>query len=243
MRLHDQARMRTMRTVIALGAMVASASALVACGGTSAGHSQTRTQAALPTASPSNADVGQARIQVASTSAGAGGGSARAAAKSSGTGRTGAARTHSDTQHRSPGSQTTQKAHQPSGSKNDDNPSNSGPKGLNPCTLVSRSQAQAIIGTTVLGTVEAPLGPTCIYTLGAGRSDLTMAIELQSLRAIKHQMRHRSEVLVAGRRAYCGKLGAQMLFVPLGHHQVLNVTAPCAVAQRFATAALSHLAA
>jgi hypothetical protein len=48
---------------------------------------------------------------------------------------------------------------------------------------------------------------------------------------------------VGARKAYCGSLGSQMLYVPLTGGRVLHVTASCAVAQRFAALALSHLAA
>ena len=42
---------------------------------------------------------------------------------------------------------------------------------------------------------------------------------------------------------FCGQLGTQMLFMPLPSGEVLNITAPCSVAQRFASVALSRLAA
>ena len=60
---------------------------------------------------------------------------------------------------------------------------------------------------------------------------------------VAHQLGKRQRVVVNGRTAYCAKLGSQMLFVPLPAHQILHVVAPCGIAQRFATVALSHLAA
>jgi hypothetical protein len=50
-------------------------------------------------------------------------------------------------------------------------------------------------------------------------------------------------ILVGGHHAYCGKLGGQTLIVPLRSGQLLNVTAPCVIAERFAQAALKRLAA
>jgi hypothetical protein len=54
-------------------------------------------------------------------------------------------------------------------------------------------------------------------------------------------MKQRKAVDVSGHQAYCGKLGTQMLFVPLAGGKVLNVTAPCGVAQRLAALALPRL--
>lgn len=64
-----------------------------------------------------------------------------------------------------------------------------------------------------------------------------------SFSRLSRQLSSRKAIVVAGRHAYCGRLGTQMLLVPLGKGELLNVTAPCAVAQRFAAYALSHLAA
>jgi hypothetical protein len=72
---------------------------------------------------------------------------------------------------------------------------------------------------------------------------VTLAIESMSFSQATHQMHKRSPVSINGRVGYCGRLGAQMLFLPLSQGRVLNVTAPCAQARRFATVALTHLAA
>jgi hypothetical protein len=114
---------------------------------------------------------------------------------------------------------------------------------LNPCTLVSVSEAEAITGGPIAGRIEAPLGPTCIYRRAGSKTNITLAVEATSFASVTHGMTKPTKVLVKGRSAYCGKLGAQMLFVPLPDGTVLNVTAPCAVAQRFAATALSRLVA
>jgi hypothetical protein len=137
---------------------------------------------------------------------------------------------------------TAQKARPQPGTTNDGH-GNAGPKLLHPCSLVSISQADAITGGAVIGRVEATLGPTCIYRLGSGQSDVTLAIESMSFSQVARQMKKRSSVVVGGRRGYCGTLGTQMLFLPLPRGRILNVTAPCAQAQRFAAAALIHSAA
>jgi hypothetical protein len=108
---------------------------------------------------------------------------------------------------------------------------------------VSLSEAQAITGGAITGRIDAPLGPTCIYKVGGSKGDITLAVESMSYATVTQQMTHKNSLLVQGRHAYCGRLGAQMLFVPLTGGRVLNVTAPCAIAQRFARTALSRLAA
>jgi hypothetical protein len=113
----------------------------------------------------------------------------------------------------------------------------------NPCTLVSRPEAQALTGGAIVGRTEAPLGPTCIYKLRGGQTPMiTLAVESLGLRDVVHKLARVRRVTVDGRRGFCGRLGTQMLFVELAGGQVLNVTAPCPLAQRFAASALGHIA-
>ena len=203
-----------------LVALLASALMVSGCG-SSASPNKPSVQTAHPTAAPSNPDIGQAQAQVTEGTAPAAPSTPKASAS-----------------HPS----KVQKARVQPGTINDSH-GITGPKPLNPCTLVSLSQANAITGGAVLGRVEAPLGPTCIYHLGSAKSDVTIALESMSFSQVAHQMRGRNSVLVGGRRGYCGTLGPQMLFLPLPRGRILNVTAPCAQAQRFAAAALIHIAA
>lgn len=131
----------------------------------------------------------------------------------------------------------------PTGGTSDNDASTTGPPSLNPCTLVSIGQAKAITGGTVSGSFEAPLGPTCVYKAGRPRTDITIDIESVSLAQAASHMTKRKQLTVSGHRAYCGTLGSQMLFVPLPGGKLLHVTAPCGVAQQFATLALGRLAA
>jgi Protein of unknown function (DUF3558) len=131
-------------------------------------------------------------------------------------------------------------------STNDDNPgqadvaSSSGKGGsVRPCKLVTRSQAQAILGRSLDAPQEAPLGPTCIYQ--SSGSTITLTVESIDFAAIKAHLRGRKQTEVAGHRAYCGSYGQQMTYVPLTDGRVLNVTAPCSLGLRFAAAALAHL--
>lgn len=114
---------------------------------------------------------------------------------------------------------------------------------FNPCSLVSASEAQAITGVALTGRVEAPLGPTCVYKLGGSKGDITLAVEALSLSQVAHQMVKPQTLIVGHRHAYCGRLGTQMLFAPVGRGKLLNVTAPCAIARRFAALALTRLTA
>jgi hypothetical protein len=135
-----------------------------------------------------------------------------------------------------------QRARQTPDASNDDT-STTGAKPLNPCMLVSMAEAQAITGGAVAARSEAPLGPTCVYTMSRARPAITLAIESQSFSALSRQLSGRKRVTVKAHRAYCGRLGNEVLFVPLAGGRVLNVTASCAIAQRFAVQALSRLSA
>jgi hypothetical protein len=111
---------------------------------------------------------------------------------------------------------------------------------LNPCTLVTGAQAQAIVGASVLSKKEAPLGPTCIFEF-KGRPVITIAIESLPFAKTVGEMHKRTRVVIGGFHADCGTQGTQMLFVSLGRARVLNVSAPCPLAKAFAIKALSHL--
>ena len=133
------------------------------------------------------------------------------------------------------------------GEINDDNPgradSGSGTTNgrLNPCTLVSKAQAQAIIGRAIAAPVEAPLGPTCIYRTQDAKSMVTLTVESLDFSKVKPQMRNRTQLAIGGHTAYCGNYGQQVTYVPLAGGRVLNVTASCTVGARFAAKALNRI--
>jgi hypothetical protein len=110
----------------------------------------------------------------------------------------------------------------------------------NPCTLVSRSQAQAVTGRAITVT-EAPLGPTCIYHERGTSASITLAVERAQFSSVKKYLKHVSTYTIRGRTAYCGVYGSTALYVPLGTNRLLNVTAPCSVAVKFASIALVKL--
>jgi hypothetical protein len=221
-------------TIAALGL---SALPLVGCGGSSgssataaAATTTTHTQAARPTPRGSNADVGIAPAQQASQ-------------KETGSSRH---KSHALGRPQAPAGSVgaagkVQKARTNKTTEIDENPGP--PKAANPCRLVSRSEAQSIVGHSIAASIEAPLGPTCIYQLSGSKTQITLQVERLSYGQATHQLSKRSLVSVGDRKALCGSLGTQMLFVPLADGQVLHVTAPCAVAQRFAALALKRLTA
>ena len=110
-----------------------------------------------------------------------------------------------------------------------------------PCKLVSRAEAQAILGRPIDNPVEARLGPTCIYRPVGAKSFITLTIESIDLAKALARVRNRTRVDVGGRTAYCGNYGQSMTFVQLTRGRVLTVTAPCAVGVRFAAKALPRL--
>lgn len=125
----------------------------------------------------------------------------------------------------------------------DDEVSATGAKTLDPCSLVSRAQAQAILGKPVGQPVDAPQGPTCVYTPRGAKTIVTLAViatDFSTLRPQAH-LRDRMSVTVSGRAAYCGVAGAPTMIVPLAPGRFLTVTAPCPIAASFAAKALSHI--
>jgi hypothetical protein len=114
---------------------------------------------------------------------------------------------------------------------------------LNPCSLVTLPQAQTFAGTAISSRFEAPQGPTCIYRPARARDEITLAVESVASRQVTDHLSQRQKLTVAGRTAYCGKLGRQLLVVPLAGGQLLSISAPCGVARQFAEAALGRLGA
>jgi hypothetical protein len=135
------------------------------------------------------------------------------------------------------------KAHTPAGAV-DDEVNASGAKTLNPCTLVTRAEAQAILGKPVGEPVSAPQGPTCIYKPQGTTRVVTLAVESLHFSTIKpqSQLRDRMSVTVGGHTAYCGVAGTPTMILLLPAGRFLDVTAPCPLAAAFAAKALAHLA-
>lgn len=125
----------------------------------------------------------------------------------------------------------------------DDDFNATGAKTVNPCKLVDRSQAQAVLGRQVAPLIDAPQGPTCIYRPHGTRSSITLAVEPANFSEVKpqSQLRGRISLTIRKHRAYCGTIGGRTLILPLSGGRSLVVTAPCPQAARFAATALGHL--
>jgi hypothetical protein len=139
------------------------------------------------------------------------------------------------------------------GEVNDDNPGNADAPGAghtdvrrapgpsDPCTLVSRAEAQTIVGAPIDKPLEAPLGPTCIYRPASAKNLITLTVESMDVAKITAHIRNRRHLDVSGHAAYCGNYGQPTTFVQLASGRVLTVTAPCAIGVRFAAKALPRL--
>lgn len=112
---------------------------------------------------------------------------------------------------------------------------------VNPCTLVNLHEAKSITGGAVVSTLEAPLGPTCVYQLKHRRSSITLTVETSSYSFLTRSIKKGQRLHISGREALCGQLGSPTLYAQLPGGRVLHVTAPCPIAQQFAAQALRRL--
>lgn len=115
------------------------------------------------------------------------------------------------------------------------------PSAARPCSLVSKTHAQTIIGSAIIEPLEAPQGPTCIYQTKSGKPYITLAVEKTSYARLRDQISKRRKIAVADHRGVCGTFGRPVLYMPLGNGRVLSVTGPCDLATRFAARAIAHL--
>jgi hypothetical protein len=126
-----------------------------------------------------------------------------------------------------------------SGPANDEHPATR--RQLNPCALVTTSEAQAIAGGPVARQVQAPLGPTCIYTFRGSKEQITIAVQTPGLDGAGHVIKG-PRGLPSG-TPHCPTLATTALTVALPSGKVLHVTAPCPLARPIAVKALSRLTA
>jgi hypothetical protein len=111
----------------------------------------------------------------------------------------------------------------------------------NPCTLVTKAQAQKILGGKLLDPVSVPQGPTCVYRSHANRLYATISIQAQSFTALRKQLHRAQRVDIAQHHAYCGTYGRPVLYLPLSGGRVLSVAAQCDTAVRLARRAGARL--
>ena len=110
----------------------------------------------------------------------------------------------------------------------------------NPCEFVPTRNATAIFHAKVKET-EAPLGPTCIFTVKGKKASDTLAVEVMNITQTVRKMKHVSKFKLTGHEGYCGDLGTAQLFVKLRDHEVLVVHAPCKMGKALAGVAIRHI--
>jgi hypothetical protein len=111
----------------------------------------------------------------------------------------------------------------------------------NPCALVTKADAQAILGARLLDPVVAPQGPTCIFRDRSGQSFATMSLQPVPIERLRRQTRRVKVVTVGDRNAYCGVNGGPVLYLPVADARTLTVIAQCEIAARFARRAAARL--
>jgi hypothetical protein len=121
----------------------------------------------------------------------------------------------------------------------EDDPSRGNPQ--DPCSLVTKAEAQTIIGASINDPRTQPLGPTCVYRTSDSSTFITVAMETVNFGEIKPLVHDLVAVEGLGHEAYCGSYGRPAIFVLLNSNRLLNVTAPCDVAKQFAAKALPRV--
>ena len=111
----------------------------------------------------------------------------------------------------------------------------------NPCALVTKAQAQTILGTRLLDPLVAPQGPTCIFRDRSGQSFATISLQPVAIDRLRRQTHRLKAVAVADRKAYCGVSGSPVLYLPVAGGRTLSVTAQCEIAKRLASHAVPRL--
>ena len=110
-----------------------------------------------------------------------------------------------------------------------------------PCDLVSRAEASAIVKQSMLKPVTASQGPTCIYQTREGKRLFSVAVQSVDFKTVRKQLRGPQRMSVAKQPGYCATSSQPTLFVPLDGGRVLTVAGPCAIAKQFAQIALREL--
>lgn len=111
---------------------------------------------------------------------------------------------------------------------------------VDPCTLVTQTEAGKILSVPIARPVKAAQGPTCIYRGRTGGTFVTLAVVARPTPAPKG-LRERKRVRPAGRAGWCGTRGRPVLDLRVADGRTLTVTAPCDVATRFAARAVRRL--
>ncbi|HEY2479045.1 MAG TPA: hypothetical protein VGI17_09975 [Solirubrobacterales bacterium] len=137
----------------------------------------------------------------------------------------------------SEGSTEIQTANFPHGQDTDE-VSVTGAKPIKPCALVTKAEANGILGGNVKIS-EHPQGPTCVFS-GSGR-EVTLVVMEVPLKPLIAAARQAQRITIAGHRAWCLRYESTSVVVAAGKGRVLQVTGPCPAGARFAGAALPRI--
>jgi hypothetical protein len=111
----------------------------------------------------------------------------------------------------------------------------------NPCKLVTRREAEGIMGRAVNSPALAPLGPSCIYRVRGAKQTVTVAVQATPFASLKSRLKKTQHRTIAGRTAYCGVYGQTTTIVALPRRRVLTIAAPCTMGFGFAAKALPRV--
>ena len=111
-----------------------------------------------------------------------------------------------------------------------------------PCSLVSRGEAAAILGGAVQTTLGRQ-GPTCIYAPEGSGPQMTLVVERTNLAGLRRNASEAKRMQVGGSSGWCLRYGSTGVVASLPDGNVLHVTGPCALASRFAAQALERISA
>jgi hypothetical protein len=122
--------------------------------------------------------------------------------------------------------------------EDNDEVQSTGAKPVEPCQLVNRAEATAILGKGTKA-VERPQGPTCVYT-NAGRT-VTLAVETNSVKQLRKEARKSTKVDLGGKTGYCVRYQTTAVITGISEGRVLRADGPCQAGVRFVTKALRRL--
>lgn len=207
-----------------LAAAIFALTLLAACGGSSSPHAGTATASPSPAGPPVQPSASQASSGKRRPSGGRHSGGRKGTANGP-----------------DPVSRSKRPAHAPRTGEKSEVRRTSDPLDVDPCRLVSRSEAQAIVRMAVARPELGLQGPTCIYPVRRLDQPITLSLQRVSLPAMTRLGRHVVRTAVSGRKAVCLDYGGAKLLVPLSTGAVLSVGAPCPIAQHLAATALRRL--
>ena len=113
---------------------------------------------------------------------------------------------------------------------------------LNPCSLVSRAEAESALGLRSLQARVAPLGPSCVFVATNHKAVLSVVVNPASFAALRSQMSDLRKFSGVGWKGLCGGTrGASSLYARVNATEVLHLTGPCLSVAKLVPTALARL--